>query len=259
MTTQLTVLPIEHINPNPYQPRKYFSEEELSELAQSIKENGLIQPIIVRKSPIAGYDLVAGERRFRASQIAGFTHISAIVKDITDEDSMKQAIIENLQRSDLNPIEEALAYQNLIAKKSMTHDDIAKEMGKSRPYITNSLRLLNLSEKTKQALIAQTITPGHARLLLSLDKTQESFWLQTILTRGLTVKQLHEQLKQKTTRTVKRKTMFIKEQETQLKKVLGLNSKIQMAASGKGQLTIQFSCLDDFHTLINNLIKSVEK
>lgn len=255
----LTQLAITDILPNPYQPRLEFSRKQLEELAASIREHGIIQPIIVRKSAVVGYELLAGERRLRASQLAGLTHIPAIIKELSDEELLYQAIIENLQRSDLNPIEEALAYQNLIAKKSMTHDDIAKEMGKSRPYITNSLRLLNLSEKTKQALIAQTITPGHARLLLSLDKTQESFWLQTILTRGLTVKQLHEQLKQKTTRTVKRKTMFIKEQETQLKKVLGLNSKIQMAASGKGQLTIQFSCLDDFHTLINNLIKSVEK
>lgn len=253
MTDQLTTIPISQINPNPYQPRKQFSEEELTELAQSITENGLIQPIIVRQSPVAGYDLVAGERRFRASQLAGLTQIAAIVKDMSDEDSMKQAIIENLQRSDLNPIEEALAYQNLIQKRGLTHDDIAKEMGKSRPYITNSLRLLNLSHQTQQALIDQTISPGHARLLLALDQEQEEVWLGHILKKGLTVRQLERQLKDKENKGKQSKDVFITEQEAYLKQQLGLDCQIQLTGTSKGKVTIAFSSLEDFHNLIDKL------
>lgn len=147
---ELRTLNISEIHPNPYQPRVHFDETKLAELAQSIRENGLIQPIIVRKSSIIGYELLAGERRLRASQLAGLTEIPAVVKDLTDDDLLRQAIIENLQRSDLNPIEEAQSYNNLI-NKGLTHDKIAQIMGKSRPYISNILRLLNLSTQTKKS------------------------------------------------------------------------------------------------------------
>lgn len=253
MVDKLSNIPITQINPNPYQPRQQFSEEELAELTQSIKENGLIQPIIVRQSPLAGYDLVAGERRFRASQAAGLSHIPAIIKEMTDEDSMKQAIIENLQRSDLNPIEEALAYQHLLKKLGLTHEDIAKVMGKSRPYISNSLRLLNLSDTTKKALVDQAISPGHARLLLSLSKEDEEQWLDRILNHSLSVRDLENQLKPRKEKTRQSINPFIKEQENFLKQKLGLDCQIQLTSTNKGKVTINFSSLDDFHNLIHKL------
>lgn len=253
MTEQLTSLPISSIFPNPYQPRTVFATDELTELAQSIKENGLIQPIIVRPSAIAGYELIAGERRFRACQLAGLTHITAIIKQLTDEESMKQAIIENLQRADLNPIEEALSYQKLIDKLQITHDEIATIMGKSRPYISNSLRLLQLTASAKEALIAKTISSGHARLLLSLNKNEQKQWLNAIHQQGLTVRQLEQRLKHHSKANPKKPDLFITEQENQLKQQLGLDCHIKLNPSGQGQLTITFTSLDDIHNLIHKL------
>lgn len=253
MTDQLQTIPITHIHSNPYQPRKQFDQEEIKELAQSIKENGLIQPIIVRQSPISGYDLVAGERRFRASQLAGLTEIPAIIKEMTDTDSMKQAIIENLQRSDLNPIEEALAYQQLMLREGLTHEEIACGMGKSRPYITNSLRLLSLSPNAQKALTDKLITPGHARLILSLSKHEQENWLNTIITQQLTVRQLEQALKTTTKKLPPKKDAFIADQEKQLKQALGRETTIKLKASGKGSITVHFSDLDDFHNLVHKL------
>ena len=167
---RLTTIAIKDISPNPYQPRLHFKQEELEELAASIGQNGIIQPIIVRPSDIFGYELVAGERRLRASQLAGLTEIPAIIKQLDNTQSMQQAIIENLQRSDLDPIEEALAYQQLINKKELTHEELAQFMGKSRPYITNSLRLLQLPKSIQEGLRRGHISTGQARLLLTLEK-----------------------------------------------------------------------------------------
>lgn len=132
---ELKIIQLSEIQKNPYQPRKDFSEEKIQELAQSIKENGLIQPIIVRQSPVIGYEILAGERRYRASIVAGLSEVPVIVKNLSDQDMMVHSIIENLQREDLNPVDEAKAYQSLI-DKGFTHADIAEKMGKSRPYIT---------------------------------------------------------------------------------------------------------------------------
>ena len=152
MPETLTLIKIENISPNPYQPRLEFKQEELEELARSIKTNGLIQPIIVRESTVFGYELIAGERRLRASKMAGLTEIPAIIKNISNQESMQLAIVENLQRSDLNPIEEAKAYQQLLEKNQMTHEELAQFMGKSRPYISNMVRLLHLSPAVKEAI-----------------------------------------------------------------------------------------------------------
>lgn len=258
MTDQLQVIPITQIHPNPYQPRQVFSPEELAELAQSITENGLIQPIVVRKSPIAGYELVAGERRFRASQLAGLTSITALVKDMSDSDSMKQAIIENLQRSDLNPIEEARAYHQLLTKLGMTHEALAQVMGKSRPYISNSLRLLNLSEQATTALASKNITPGHARLLLSYSPKEQDKWLTQVLSKDWTVRQLEKALKKGANKTSKIDP-FVREQEALLKQALGLTTTITLSGKEKGRLSIQFDNLEDFHNLVHKLMDSVEK
>lgn len=254
MFDKLTKLPINDISPNPYQPRRHFDEEKLNELSQSIQENGLIQPIVVRKSEILGYELIAGERRWRASLLAGLTDIPVIIKQLSDQDSMKQAIIENLQRANLNPIEEAKAYQQLVKKMHMTHDDIAKTMGKSRPYITNMIRLLNLPDNIKEAVESQQLTQGHARLLLNLKADEQKDWFEQCLQKKLSVRQLESHLKTPKKQYHHRpKDIFSNEQAKEMSQLLGLPVQITKTKSGQGQVKISFETIDDFDRIINKL------
>ncbi|MFC3932497.1 ParB/RepB/Spo0J family partition protein [Streptococcus dentapri] len=255
MAEELKQIRLKDISPNPFQPRLTFKEEELEELAKSIKENGLIQPIIVRKSQVFGYELIAGERRFRASQLANLKTIPAIVKDLSDKDSRIQAIIENLQRSDLNPIEEAQAYQKLIETSQMTHEEIAQYMGKSRPYITNFLRLLNLSENIQAALEDGSLSSGHARLLLGLSETEQENWLATIKDQKLSVRELEKLLspKNKPQTTKKTKDIFKKNLEQELTQFLGTPVSISMAKNQTGKLSIHFSSQEDLNRIVNKL------
>jgi len=255
MTERLQLLKIDQIQRNPYQPRLTFNQEELIDLSHSITENGLIQPIIVRKSPVFGYELIAGERRLRASQLAGLTEIPAIIKEISDDDSMKQAIIENLQRSNLNPIEEAKAYQQMIDKNQVTHEDLARYMGKSRPYISNLLRLLNLPKDIQTAVKEGKISQGHARVLLSLDNEEkQTLFLQKIVEKQLSVRQLESLILGKKTKTGKKsKNPFISDYENELSRLLGLPVKITSDKSHHGKVTITFSNQEDFHRIINSL------
>lgn len=249
---ELQTLPISDIQPNPYQPRLHFSEEKLAELAQSIKENGLIQPIIVRKSSLIGYELLAGERRLRASQLAGLTTIPAIVKELTDDDLLYQSIIENLQRSDLSPIEEAQSYQSLLSK-GLTHDEIAQIMGKSRPYISNLLRLLNLSVASKQAVEEGVISQGHARALLGLSEAKQAEMVQLIRSKDLTVRALEKRLADKKKKKGPSKNAFLTEQEKILTRQLGTSTKIIQQKNGRGEIRIEFKNLDEFERIINSL------
>ena len=242
------------IQTNPYQPRKEFSEEKITELANSIKEHGIIQPIIVRKSPIIGYELLAGERRFRAAKLAGLTNIPAIIKEVTDDEMMKQAIIENLQREDLNPIEEAQSYQYLI-DKGLTHKEIALTMGKSRPYITNSVRLLNLPLNIIEAIKEGNISQGHARLLINLSEKEQNQWFDKILSQGLSVRQLEKQLHSQQTKTVTKNKhhLFLKEEEKRLKKIFGTEISLQFSEqSQSGKICIHFSNLEEYQRIIDS-------
>ena len=228
-------IPLKDIRTNPYQPRKSFSKEKINELAASIKENGIIQPIILRKSSLFGYEILAGERRFRAAKIAGLENIPALIKDLSDDDMMKQAIIENLQREDLNPIEEAESYQHLI-EKGLTHEEIAKIMGKSRPYISNLVRLLQLPAFMMDAVKEEMISQGHARLLIPLKKEEQVFWLDKIIQDNLSVRALELSLqKTKKSKTKKNKEIFAHSEEEKLKKLLGLNVTIHLKNSSKGK------------------------
>lgn len=249
---ELRTIKISDIHPNPYQPRIHFDEKKLEELAQSIKENGLIQPIIVRKSSVIGYELLAGERRWRASQLAGMTEIPAIIKELSDDDLLYQAIIENLQRSDLNPIEEATSYQKLISK-GLTHDEIAQIMGKSRPYISNLLRLLNLSEQTQEAVKAGKISQGHARQLVAFSEEKQAAWIQEIIEKDLSVRALEKILSKKKKIKTQPKNQFLKEQEELLTKLLGTSTKILQKKNGNGEIRINFNSLEEFERIINNL------
>ena len=246
-------LAIKDIRTNPFQPRKVFDKEKLEELAHSIKENGLIQPIVVRKSPIIGFELLAGERRFRASKIAGLEVIPAIIKELTDQEMMQQAIIENLQREDLNPIEEALSYQKLV-ENGYKHDQIAQFMGKSRPYISNMLRLLQLTPAVQEAVIQNDISSAHARVLVPLDEKEQNYWLEKIKHEHLNVRILENKISsKKKLKNQPAKESFLTEEEKNLKKLLGTEVKIHSSASNKGSIQIFFSNLDEYQRIINSL------
>ena len=239
MIETLNLIPIDDITPNPYQPRLKFKPEELEELSRSIKANGLIQPIIVRKSDIFGYELIAGERRLKAC--------------------MQLAIVENLQRSDLNPIEEAKAYQQLLDKNQMTHEELAQFMGKSRPYITNCLRLLNLPTIISHAVEKGELSQGHARVLLTLkDEKEQEKWYQKILNEDMSVRKLEQAVKstkkKKTSSKVSKKDIFIRHQEEELSKLLGLPVTLSLSKSGfKGDLQLHFQSEEDLNRIINRL------
>jgi len=165
----VTMLKLDEIRSNPYQPRKVFNEDSLRELAQSIKEYGVVQPVIVKKS-IKGYELIAGERRCKASRLAGLTEVPAIIKDFTDQEMMEIALIENIQREDLNPIDEAKSVLNIIKLRGFTQEEFANKFGKSRSYITNLLGLLKLPSSVQEKLINKEISMSHARILSKLDE-----------------------------------------------------------------------------------------
>lgn len=216
-------LPLSDIVKNPYQPRVIFDDQKLLELSQSIKANGVLQPIIVRKSSLIGYEILAGERRFRASQLAGLTKIPAIVRHLSDDDMMTLSILENLQRDDLTVLDEARSLQNLVVKQGLTHSQIAEKLGKSRPYVTNAIRILNLPETILQLIEDQKISQGHARLLLSLETPQEqSDWANRIIQEQLSVRALEMLLNQPSKQVIKKaKDIFIQEAETTLSQHLG--------------------------------------
>ena len=249
---EFKIVQIKDIQKNPYQPRKEFSEEKIQELAQSIKENGLIQPIIVRKSPVLGYEILAGERRYRASIAAGLSEVPVIVKQLSDQDMMLHSIIENLQRENLNPLEEAKAYQSLI-DKGFTHTEIAEKMGKSRPYITNLVRLLGLPKHILTEVESGKLSQAHARLLIQLSSDKQDKLLHRIQTENLSVRQV-EQILQKTKKSSrKEKDHFVKEEEQKLKKILGLDVQIKLQKKDSGKISISFHNQDEYQQFINSL------
>ncbi len=189
-SSDILEIPLSEIRSNPYQPRKEFNEETIKELAESIKEHGIIEPIIVKKS-IKGYELVAGERRTKAAKLAGLTTIPAVIKEFTDQEMMEVALIENIQREDLNPIEEATAYQNIIKLSNLTQEEFAKKFGKSRSYVTNLLGLLNLPEETRKLVISKELSMSHARCL---SKLSDDYLINTlankVIKEGMSVRTL---------------------------------------------------------------------
>ncbi|AXX65382.1 ParB/RepB/Spo0J family partition protein [Bombilactobacillus bombi] len=248
---------LNEIRPNPYQPRKEFDEASLDELAQSIRENGVFQPIVVRKS-VNGYQIVVGERRFRASKIAQRKTIPAIVRDLDESQMMEIGVLENLQREDLNPIEEAQAYQTLIEKLHLTQEQISEKLGKSRPYIANYLRLLTLPPKTKQLLTDSKLTMAQARTLLTFkDPNKIDQVAQMVVDQGLTVRQLEKMVAQPQPKTSKKntnkKSPFIKETEEQLINKFGTSVRVVDTKGGKGKIQIDFSSTKDLNRILELL------
>ena len=246
------MISITDIQKNPYQPRKEFDGEKLHELAQSIKENGIIQPIIVRQSPVIGYEILAGERRYRASLLAGLTSIPAVVKQLSDQEMMVQSIIENLQRENLNPIEEARAYESLV-EKGFTHAEIADKMGKSRPYISNSIRLLSLPEQILSEVENGKLSQAHARSLVGLNKEQQDYFFQRIIEEDISVRKLEALLTEKKQKKLQKNDYFIQNEEEQLKKLLGLDVEIKLSKKDSGKIIISFSNQEEYSRIINSL------
>ena len=190
---EIVELPLDELRPNPYQPIKVFDEVKLQELADSIKEHGVFQPIIVKKSSIKGYEIIAGERRVKACKIAGLEKIPAIIRDFTDQQMMEIALLENLQRENLNSIEEAMAYRNLIETMNITQEELANRLGKSRSHITNMLGLLTLPEEVKDMIIEDKISMSHARVLSKMDNKEEIINLANrIINENLNVRDLED-------------------------------------------------------------------
>ena len=253
-----STLAVNDIIPNRDQPRKTFDEAALEELAESIKQHGILQPLLVRPLPAGGYQLVAGERRWRAARIAKLSEVPVIIKELSDTEAMELAIIENLQREDLNPIEEAEGLQALADKCGYTQEEIAASVGKSRPAIANSLRLLRLPEDVREMTKNGVISAGHARALLSFESTalmQEV--AEQIVSRKLTVRDVEKMAKspkKSVTRKAKKRNAFFDEVELSLSEALG--RKVTVNNSGnKGTLQIEFYSQEDLQDIANALYK----
>ena len=252
---KIVEIALDEIKKNPYQPRTYFNEEKLNELKESIEKNGLLQPIIVKKA-VKGYYIIAGERRYRAFELLGKKAIPTIIKELTDEEMMVFAVLENLQREDLSALEESESYKNLMDKMSLTQEELAKKLGKSRPYIANSLRLLKLPLEIKNKLEQGIISTAHARTLLSL-KTKKAMEdvCTLVIERKMSVRELEEYvaklLKPKEVKKTKTKDIFIEEQENILKKRLGTSVTIKQGRNKKGKIEIEFKDNDEFERIIS--------
>lgn len=255
------MLPLHRVEPNPEQPRQDFDEEELTALSESIRQHGILQPLTVRETGAGYYQIIAGERRWRAARMAELTEVPAIVVEADDKKAMELALIENLQRQDLNSVEEALGYRSLIEEFGLTQEEAASRVGKSRPAVANSLRLLSLDEKVLEILRAGTISAGHAKAILMLKsgkKQQEA--AQKIANLGLSVRQAEllcknmsrEQPPVKETPVLK--VDYVKECEKSLSKHLGRGVKI-VNGKRKGRFELEFYGQDDLQNLLDALMK----
>ncbi|HHW9827158.1 TPA: ParB/RepB/Spo0J family partition protein [Staphylococcus aureus] len=263
---QIKQIDMSDIKLNPYQPRKTFDENHLNDLADSIKQYGILQPIVLRKT-VQGYYIVVGERRFRASKIAGLKYVSAIIKDLTDEDMMELAVIENLQREDLNAIEEAESYQRLMTDLKITQQEVAKRLSKSRPYIANMLRLLHLPKKIADMVKDGRLTSAHGRTLLAIKDEQQMLRLaKRVVKEKWSVRYLENHVnelknvssKSETDKVDITKPKFIKQQERQLREQYGAKVDISIKKS-VGKISFEFESQDDFVRIIEQLNRKYGK
>ena len=245
---------VTELRPNPYQPRKHFNKEAIQELAISIKEHGILQPLIARKS-IKGYEIVAGERRFRAAKEAGLEKVPAVVRQLTEQQMMEFALLENLQREDLNPMEEAMAYQILMNELNVTQEQLAKRLGKSRPYIANYTRLLSLPSFVQDMIANGQLSMAHGRTLLTIkDEEQLKSLLKRIEKEGLNVRQLEKIIIQRNVDMVeKERNIFFVERETFLREEFGTDVKIKETKKEKGKIEIEFFNKEDLNRILELL------
>ncbi|HZK66996.1 MAG TPA: ParB/RepB/Spo0J family partition protein [Chloroflexota bacterium] len=235
----LVHIELDQISPNPHQPRTHMEEGPLAELAESILKHGLLQPLIVTRAG-SGYTLVAGERRWRASRLAGLSTVPALVKEASPSQLLEMALVENVQRQDLNPLEEAAAYRQLIDEHGLTQEEVAARVAKSRSAVANQLRLLQLSDEAKEALAQGRITEGHARAILSLSNPeQQKAMLVTLLAGGITVRQAEEAARRESTRRVAVPSPELAELEDRLREALRTKVELHRGRKG-GRLVIHF-------------------
>lgn len=256
--TGLEEVPIEFIQPGKYQPRTYFAEESITELSDSIKAQGVIQPIVLRLIEDDRYEIIAGERRWRAAQQAGLEKVPAVIRTVDDESALAMSLIENIQREDLNPLEEAIALQRLIDEFQFTHQEVADAIGKSRSAVTNTLRLTRLAQPVAEMLVAGDLEMGHARALLTLVVTDQVEVAKQVVARGLNVRQT-EELVRTAGKTPPRATgkqepdADTRRLEQNLGQTLGQPVLIKHTKKGAGKLVISYSSLDELDGILEKM------
>lgn len=259
------MLKINQVEPNREQPRKHFEEDALLELADSIKQYGVLQPLLVRKRKDY-YEIIAGERRWRAAKLAGVKEVPVIIKEYTEQQAVEIALIENIQRENLNPIEEAMAFKKLLTEFNLKQDEVAERVSKSRTAVTNSMRLLKLGEKVQQMIIDDMITTGHARALLAIDDEEQQYLLATkIFDEKLSVRETEKLIKSlknpkkqvKVVKTVEN-TFVYDDLAEKMKRVLGTKVSISPKGNGKGKIEIEYYSDDELERMFE-MITSVQK
>ncbi len=249
-------LPLDLISPGPYQPRSVFDSDRLDELAESIRHQGVIQPVVVRRQDGGDYQLIAGERRWRAAQLAGIEHIPALIRDVPDEIAIAMALVENIQREDLNPIEEATALRRLVDEFQMTHQEAGEAVGRSRSAVSNLLRLLELSAEVRELVDARHLEMGHARAILSLDPMTQARAAREVVARALSVReteQLVRRLKNPPNPKHQPLDPDILRLQDNLSEKLCARVRIQHNARGKGKLVIAYNSADEFEGILDQL------
>ena len=258
VSEKLCEIPVEFIQRGVYQPRRDMHSEALEDLAASIKAQGIIQPIVVRPISSDRFEIIAGERRWRAAQMVGLETVPAIIKDVPDEAAVAMSLIENIQREDLNPIEEAIALQRLQSEFELTQQEVAEAVGKSRTTVTNLMRLMSLTEEVRLMLEHGDLEMGHARALLTLDPSQQSQAAKTVVAKGLSVRQTESlvrrmQAEKNQTSPDARIDPDIKQLEDRLSGKIGAPVMIQHSAKGKGKLIFKYSSLDELDGILSHI------
>ncbi len=256
---ELKNLPVEKIIKGEYQPRLSLDPDALQDLAESIKAQGVVQPVVVRRIDSGDYELIAGERRWRASQIAGLHTIPAIIREIPDQAAAAMSLIENIQREDLNPLEEALAMSRLIAEFGLTHQQTAESVGRSRAAVSNLLRLIDLEEKTKELLDTRQLDMGHARALLALDGQKQVDTALKVAKSGMSVRDTEKLVKKLTAdpddngKAPIKKALEVQKLEESLSETLGAKVNIQYNTKGKGKLVVEYNNLDELDGILEHI------
>jgi len=252
----LKSLPLDLISPGPYQPRSIFDADRLQELAESIHHQGVIQPIVVRVRANDDYELIAGERRWRAAQIAGIKNIPAIIREVADEIAIAMALVENIQREDLNPIEEATALRRLVDEFQMTHQEAGEAVGRSRSAVSNLLRLLELSLEVRELVDAKHLEMGHARALLTLDSSMQAQAAREVVSKGLSVRETEQLVRRLKNPPVRKAPVLdpdVQQLQDKLAEKLCARVKLTHNAKGKGKLVIAYNSADELDGILEHL------